>query len=143
MSEEKTTYKGFSVGDRVYYYKKGCCPSLPSCLIGAILKIQTGKESATFVVHDERDNIVDVPYEHIFKNQQLCFAYAASLTELECWRLQGYSDDDFYAAESTCQVEREKMNRTLYHQAGNSIPVVIFEAMFKAMFEQGIIEVGS
>ena len=41
------------------------------------------------------------------------------------------------------QVEREKMNRTLYHQAGNSIPVVIFEAMFKAMFEQGIIEVGS
>lgn len=60
------------------------------------------------------------------------------LTELECWRLQGYSDDDFYAAESTCQVEREKMNRTLYHQAGNSIPVVIFEAMFKAMFEQGI-----
>ena len=21
MSEEKTTYKGFSVGDRVYYYK--------------------------------------------------------------------------------------------------------------------------
>ena len=38
-----------------------------------------GKESV-FVVHDERDNIVDVPYEHIFKNQQLCFAYAASLT---------------------------------------------------------------
>ena len=62
------------------------------------------------------------------------------LTELECWRLQGYSDDDFYAAESTCQVEHGKMNRTLYHQAGNSIPVVIFEAMFKAMFEQGIIE---
>lgn len=80
MSEEKTTYKGFFVGDRVYYYKKGCCPSLPSCLIGAILKIRTGKESATFVVHDEKDNIVDVPYEHIFKNQQLCFAYAASLT---------------------------------------------------------------
>ena len=68
MSEEKTTYKGFSVGDRVYYYKKGCCPSLPSCLIGAILKIQTGKESATFVVHDERDNIVDVPYEHISRS---------------------------------------------------------------------------
>lgn len=58
MSEEKTTYKGFSVGDRVYYYKKGCCPSLPSCLIGAILKIQTGKESATFVVHDEKEDFL-------------------------------------------------------------------------------------
>lgn len=79
MNETKT-YKGFSVGDRVYYYKKGCCPSLPNCLIGAILKIRTGNESATFVLHDERDNVVDVPYEHIFKNQQLCFAYAASLT---------------------------------------------------------------
>lgn len=27
MSEEKTTYKGFSVGDRVYYYKKGVVPA--------------------------------------------------------------------------------------------------------------------
>ena len=25
------------------------------------------------------------------------------------------------------------MNRTLYHQAGNSIPVAIFEAMFEVM----------
>lgn len=55
------------------------------------------------------------------------------LTELECWRLQGYSDEDFFAAKSTCQVEEGKMNRTLYHQAGNSIPVNIFEAMFEVM----------
>lgn len=55
------------------------------------------------------------------------------LTELECWRLQGYSDEDFFAAKSTCQVKEGKMNRTLYHQAGNSIPVTIFEAMFEVM----------
>lgn len=55
------------------------------------------------------------------------------LTELECWRLQGYSDEDFLAAKSTCQVEKGKMNRTLYHQAGNSIAVPIFEAMFEVM----------
>ena len=55
------------------------------------------------------------------------------LTELECWRLQGYSDEDFLAAKSTCNVEEGKMNRTLYHQAGNSIPVTIFEAMFEVM----------
>lgn len=55
------------------------------------------------------------------------------LTELECWRLQGYSDEDFFAAKSTCQVKEGKMNRTLYHQAGNSIPVNIFEAMFEVM----------
>lgn len=61
------------------------------------------------------------------------------LTELECWRLQGFSDDDFYAAQSTCQVAKNKMNRTLYHQSGNTIPVVIFESMFEAMIEQGLI----
>ena len=47
------------------------------------------------------------------------------LTELECWRLQGYADDDFFAA---AQVNTK---RTLYKQAGNSIPVPIFESMFK------------
>lgn len=62
------------------------------------------------------------------------------LTELECWRLMGYTDDDYNAAASTCQVEPGKMNRTLYHQAGNSIVVQIFEAMFAAMFEQGILD---
>jgi DNA (cytosine-5)-methyltransferase 1 len=49
------------------------------------------------------------------------------LTEKECWRLQGYSDKDFQAA---AQVNTR---RALYKQAGNSIPVPIFEEMFKAM----------
>ena len=65
------------------------------------------------------------------------------LTELECWRLMGYSDDDFYAAESTCKVEDGKMNRTLYHQAGNSIPVPIFESMFSAMLDYGFVSLGA
>lgn len=55
------------------------------------------------------------------------------LTELECWRLMGYSDEDYYAAESTCRVEPGKMNRTLYHQSGNSIVVPIFEEMFRVI----------
>ena len=61
------------------------------------------------------------------------------LTELECWRLQGYSDAEFHAAASTCPVCPGKLNRTLYHQAGNSIPIPIFESMFEAMLESGII----
>lgn len=46
------------------------------------------------------------------------------LTELECWRLQGYTDEDFYAA---AQVNG---STALYAQAGNSIPVTIFESIF-------------
>nr|DAL55747.1 MAG TPA_asm: Cytosine specific methyltransferase [Caudoviricetes sp.] len=49
------------------------------------------------------------------------------LTERECWRLQGYSDADFDAAAAV------NSRRTLYRQAGNSIPVTIFESMFRVM----------
>lgn len=49
------------------------------------------------------------------------------LTERECWRLQGYSDADFEAAAAVnCKTQ-------LYKQAGNSIPVTIFEALFSVM----------
>lgn len=52
------------------------------------------------------------------------------LTELECWRLQGYSDADFEAAAA---VHRRigRYTMPLYKQAGNSIPVPIFESMFR------------
>ena len=52
------------------------------------------------------------------------------LTERECWRLQGYSDLDYEAAsEVNKRVGRYKM--ALYKQAGNSIPVPIFESIFR------------
>lgn len=54
------------------------------------------------------------------------------LTELECWRLQGYTDADFNAAAAVHKrVGRYTM--PLYKQAGNSIPVTIFESLFRKM----------
>ena len=52
------------------------------------------------------------------------------LTELECWRLQGYKDEDFLAAQSVHE-KRGRFCMPLYKQAGNSIPVPIFESIFK------------
>lgn len=52
------------------------------------------------------------------------------LTELECWRLMGYSDQDFENAKAA----HERSGRyytALYKQAGNSIPVPIFESIFR------------
>lgn len=57
------------------------------------------------------------------------------LTEKECWRLQGYSDADFFRAVTANVAPYGKMNRVLYHQAGNSIPVPIFESLFKVILE--------
>lgn len=53
------------------------------------------------------------------------------LTERECWRLQGYSDEDFEAALSVHIGKEGKLNGALYKQAGNSIPVPIFESIFR------------
>jgi len=55
------------------------------------------------------------------------------LTELECWRLQGYSDEDFKAALSAHPGTPGKLNGALYKQAGNSIPIPIFESIFRKM----------
>lgn len=55
------------------------------------------------------------------------------LTEKECWRLQGYTDEDFNAALKVHQGIPGKLNGALYKQAGNSIPVVFFEAIFKQL----------
>ena len=45
------------------------------------------------------------------------------LTPLECWRLMGFDDSDFKAAQSV------NSNTQLYKQAGNSIVVNVLEAI--------------
>lgn len=57
------------------------------------------------------------------------------LTEKECWRLQGFSDSDFYKAAEANPVPKGRMNRTLYLQAGNSIAVPILESIFKVIIQ--------
>ena len=49
------------------------------------------------------------------------------LTDRECWRLQGYTDLDYERAAAV------NSRRVLYRQAGNSIPVPIFESIFKQL----------
>ena len=60
------------------------------------------------------------------------------LTEKECWRLQGYSDEDFKAALKAHPGKPGKLNGALYKQAGNSIPVPIFEAIFKQLLDLSV-----
>lgn len=51
------------------------------------------------------------------------------LTPLECWRLMGISDEDFYKAESV------NSNSQLYKQAGNAIIVPVLEGIFSKLFK--------
>lgn len=51
------------------------------------------------------------------------------LTPRECWRLQGFDDDDFEIAKGIGTSDSQ-----LYKQAGNSIAVPCLEAILRAMF---------
>ena len=62
------------------------------------------------------------------------------LTERECWRLMGFSDEDFDKAEKVRPRRKNFLNGTLYHQSGNSIVVDILEAIFKELLKLGMEE---
>lgn len=51
------------------------------------------------------------------------------LTPLECWRLMGFKDEQFYKAKSAGVSDSQ-----LYKQAGNSIVVNVLEDIFKNLF---------
>ena len=52
------------------------------------------------------------------------------MTERECWRLMGYTDEEFEAAKAVHE-RKGRYYMTLYKQAGNSIAVPIFESIFR------------
>lgn len=52
------------------------------------------------------------------------------LTPLECWRLMGFDDEDFYKARDV-----GISNTQLYKQAGNSIVVNVLERIFNNLFK--------
>ena len=52
------------------------------------------------------------------------------LTPLECWRLMGFDDEDFYKAQSV-----GISNTQLYKQAGNSIVVNVLEKIFNNLLK--------
>ena len=52
------------------------------------------------------------------------------ITPLECWRLMGFDDDDFYKAQQS-----GVSNTQLYKQAGNSIVVNVLEKIFENLYK--------
>lgn len=65
---------------------------------------------------------------HGYANPHIYSKYRIrKLTPLECWRLMGFSDEDFHKA------EWENSNTQLYKQAGNSIVENVLVAIFGQM----------
>lgn len=77
----------------------------------------------------QKDNLVIEPHFRVRK-----------LTPLECWRLMGFTDDDFHKAKKalneTFYKGRDRSNSQLYKQAGNSIVVQVLMAIKKQMLKR-------
>ncbi|MGD6898623.1 DNA cytosine methyltransferase [Bacillus infantis] len=58
------------------------------------------------------------------------------LTERECWRLMGFSDEDFEEVLKEYPTKGKNRNATLYRLAGNSIVVNVLEAIFKVLLNR-------
>jgi DNA (cytosine-5)-methyltransferase 1 len=80
-----------------------------------------GKARRTHVVEEVQPKITVAPKYRIRK-----------LTPKECWRLMGFSDDDFEKA------ARLNSDTQLYKQAGNSIVVNVLEYIFKELLKEYI-----
>lgn len=70
------------------------------------------------------------PNAGIIKQDNGTYRY---LTERECWRLMGFSDEDFDQAAAEFPSIPGKRNATLYRLAGNSIVVQVLESIFEAV----------
>ena len=55
------------------------------------------------------------------------------LTPLECWRLQSFTDEQFYKAKDS-----GVSNSQLYKQAGNAVTVNVVDAITKELFKHGL-----
>lgn len=82
------------------------------------------EESPTLCARDYKDpkTILEIQKE-IYKIRRV--------TPRECWRLMGFTDEDFDKA------AKFMSNSQLYKQAGNSIVVPVLESIFKNMFKKG------
>lgn len=67
----------------------------------------------------------------VYKNKSSYYK-VRKLTPLECWRLMGFSDEDFHKAEQV------NSNTQLYRQAGNSIVAKVLEEIFGKLFEREV-----
>lgn len=87
-----------------------------------------------------------IPYEHFLKTHQRQLVIEETpkyrvrrLTPVECWRLMGFSDEDFYKAQRAINENifggRDRSGTQLYRQAGNSIVVDVLLHIMENLYE--------
>ena len=86
------------------------------------------------ITEEEVANIFDEdsPFALIFKDKygEIHFGRIRKLTPLECWRLQGFTDEQFYKAKST-----DISDSRLYKMTGNAVTVPVISAIGRRLLD--------
>lgn len=99
--------------------------------VGKIGQISSEGSQCGSVYEDNDIGPTLVAGTHGDANSKICTKYRIrKLTPRECWRLMGFTDEDFNKA------EKVNSNSQLYKQAGNSIVVPVLEAIFRQMIPE-------
>ncbi len=128
------TDNSFAIPDTEYWYK-----------LKEMLNITTSEFDKPIMIFEEREGVYEKSNRYYYENgisPTLTNASAnekiitnlriRKLTPKECWRLMGFSDEDFEKAK---QVNSDTQ---LYKQAGNSIVVNVLVEIFKNLFKEAI-----
>ena len=93
-------------------------------------KISTPYEEKDGVIYFPKGLLNDDSGEFEIDESELQGYRIRKLTPKECWRLMGFSDDDFNKAKSVGISDTQ-----LYKQAGNSIVVDVLYYIYKELYE--------
>ena len=116
--------------DKKYWVENSKCIRLKS--IVEKNKFEDDKVLNLDLYNQRISNISQTLTEPHHNTQRLFDGYRIrKLTPKECWRLMGFSDEDFEKAKNV-----PMSNTQLYKQAGNSIVVNVLEKIFKNLFKK-------
>ena len=113
-----------------------CCLEYPTSTLRRARTIENGQVSPTITTESVPNRIeFGNPdfYNFLYEiDGEIYLIRIRKLIPLECWRLMGFTDEDFYKAEAV------NSNTQLYKQAGNSIVTNCLEAIFSQMNIDGV-----
>lgn len=156
-----TTPDGFCRTLKAQYYKNSCANFMEGNHFGATggvskrMRIDIDVKEVTencYVPEECKDGL-----QEVVENGNLDDYAIRKLTPMECWRLMGFSDEDFLAAKVGSRTKADKLlteykgdnvammdaadkikqvsNSQLYKQAGNSIVVDVLYYIYKELYK--------
>lgn len=136
--------KGYKSIRRVYS-PYGIAPTLTTMTGGNRQPKIILRDNGKWVIkHDDITTCLDANYHKGIDNHRaratiLSEYKIRKLTPLECWRLMGFNDEDFWKAKNTLNTYfyygKDKSDTQLYKMAGNSIVVDVLMYIFQRLFE--------